>query len=78
MSNKLYEGLGLNLEYINNGKINYSVNLGLQDTYNSFSLNKESVEKTEVEIYEGSDYIQFENESIVGDNSTYLNLDILN
>ena len=78
VSNKLYEGLGLNLEYINNGKINYSVNLGLQDTYNSFSLNKESVEKTEVEIYEGSDYIQFENESIVGDNSTYLNLDILN
>lgn len=78
VSDKLYEGLGLNLEYINNGKINYSVNLGLQDTYNSFSLNKESVEKTEVEIYEGSDYIQFENESIVGDNSTYLNLDILN
>ena len=77
VSNKLYEGLGLNLEYINNGKINYSVNLGLQDTYNSFSLNKDSVEKTEVEIYEGSDYIQFENESIVGDN-TYLNLDILN
>ena len=78
VSDKLYEGLGLNLEYINNGKINYSVNLGLQDTYNSFSLNKESVEKTEVEIYEGSDYIQFENESIVGDNITYLNLDILN
>lgn len=78
VSDKLYEGLGLNLEYINNGKINYSVNLGLQDTYNSFSLNKESVEETKVEIYEGSDYIQFENESIVGDNSTYLNLDILN
>lgn len=78
VSNKLYEGLGLNLEYINNGKINYSVNLGLQDTYNSFSLNKNSVKETEVEIYEGSDYIQFENESIVGDNSTYLNLDILN
>ena len=78
VSDKLYEGLGLNLEYINNGKINYSVNLGLQDTYNSFSLNKESVEETQVEIYEGSDYIQFENESIVGDNSTYLNLDILN
>lgn len=77
VSNKLYEGLGLNLEYINNGKINYSVNLGLQNTYNSFSLNKGSVEETEVEIYEGSDYIQFENESIVGDNSTYLNLDIL-
>lgn len=78
VSDKLYEGLGLNLEYINNGKINYSVNLGLQDTYNSFSLNKESVKDTNVEIYEGSDYIQFENESIVGDNSTYLNLDILN
>lgn len=78
VSDKLYEGLGLNLEYINNGKINYSVNLGLQDTYNSFSLNKGSVENTNVEIYEGSDYIQFENESIVGDNSTYLNLDILN
>lgn len=78
VSDKLYEGLGLNLEYINNGKINYSVNLGLQDTYNSFSLNKDSVKDTEVEIYEGSDYIQFENESIVGDNSTYLNLDILN
>ena len=78
VSDKLYEGLGLNLEYINNGKINYSVNLGLQDTYNSFSLNKESVEETEVEIYEGSDYIQFENESIVSDNSSYLNLDILN
>lgn len=77
VSDKLYEGLGLNLEYINNGKINYSVNLGLQDTYNSFSLNKESVKDTNVEIYEGSDYIQFENESIVGDN-TYLNLDILN
>lgn len=78
VSDKLYEGLGLNLEYINNGKINYSVNLGLQDTYNSFSLNKDSVKDTVVEIYEGSDYIQFENESIVGDNSTYLNLDILN
>ena len=78
MSDKLYEGLGLNLEYINNGKINYNVNLGLQDTYNSFSLNKESVEETKVEIYEGSDYIQFENESIVSDNTTYLNLDILN
>lgn len=77
VSDKLYEGLGLNLEYINNGKINYSVNLGLQDTYNSFSLNKESVKDTNVEIYEGSDYIQFENESIVGDN-TYLNLNILN
>lgn len=78
VSDKLYEGLGLNLEYINNGKINYSVNLGLQDTYNSFSLNKESVKTTEVEIYEGSDYIQFENESTVSDNITYLNLDILN
>ena len=78
VSDKLYEGLGLNLEYINNGKINYNVNLGLQDTYNSFSLNKDSVGETKVEIYEGADYIQFENESIVGDNSTYLNLDILN
>lgn len=75
-SNNLYEGLGLNLEYINNGRINYSVNLGLQETYNSFSLNKENVDNTTIEIYEGSDYIQFDNESIVSNNN-YSNLEYL-
>lgn len=76
VSDNLYEGLGLNLEYINNGRINYSVNLGLQETYNSFSLNKEDVDDTIVEIYEGADYIQFDNESIVSNNN-YSNLEYL-
>lgn len=76
-SDNLYEGLGLNLEYINNGKINYSVNLGLQEAYNSFSLNKESVDNTTIDIYEGSDYIQFDNENIVSNNN-YSNLEYLN
>ena len=72
----VFKGLGLNLEYINNGRINYSVNLGLQETYNSFSLNKENVDNTTIEIYEGSDYIQFDNESIVSNNN-YSNLEYL-
>lgn len=76
VSDNLYEGLGLNLEYINNGRINYSVNLGLQETYNSFSLNKRDVDDTIVEIYEGADYIQFDNESIVNNNN-YSNLEYL-
>ena len=58
----VFKGLGLNLNYINNGEIQYTVDLGLQNTYNSFSLKKgSSTDNIPINIYSGNSYIQIQN-----------------
>lgn len=57
----VFKGLGLNLSYINNGEIQYTVDLGLQNTYNSFSLKKgSSTDNIPINIYSGNSYIQIQ------------------
>lgn len=59
----VFKGLGLNLNYINNGEIQYTADLGLQNTYNSFSLKKgSSIDNTPINIYSGNSYIQIQND----------------
>lgn len=59
----IFKGLGLNLNYINNGEIQYTVDLGLQNTYNSFSLKKgSSIDNIPINIYSGNSYIQIQND----------------
>lgn len=59
----VFKGLGLNLNYINNGEIQYTVDLGLQNTYNSFSLKKgSSTDDIPINIYSGNSYIQIQND----------------
>ena len=59
----VFKGLGLNLNYINNGEIQYTVDLGLQNTYNSFSLKKgSSTDNISINIYSGNSYIQIQND----------------
>ena len=54
----VFKGLGLNLSYINNGEIQYTVDLGLQNTYNSFSLKEDpSTSKIPINVYSGNSYI---------------------
>lgn len=58
----VFKGLGLNLNYINNGEIQYTADLGLQNTYNSFSLKKgSSTDNIPINIYSGNSYIQIQN-----------------
>lgn len=57
----VFKGLGLNLSYVNNGEIQYTANLGLQNTYNSFSLKKgSSTDNISINIYSGNSYIQIQ------------------
>lgn len=57
----VFKGLGLNLNYINNGEIQYTADLGLQNTYNSFSLKKgSSTDNISINIYSGNSYIQIQ------------------
>ena len=57
----VFKGLGLNLNYINNGEIQYTADLGLQNTYNSFSLKKgSSTDDIPINIYSGNSYIQIQ------------------
>lgn len=57
----VFKGLGLNLSYINNGEIQYTADLGLQNTYNSFSLKKGlSTDNISINIYSGNSYIQIQ------------------
>ena len=57
----VFKGLGLNLSYVNNGEIQYTTNLGLQNTYNSFSLKKgSSTDNISINIYSGNSYIQIQ------------------
>ena len=57
----VFKGLGLNLSYINNGEIQYTADLGLQNTYNSFSLKKgSSTDNISINIYSGNSYIQIQ------------------
>ena len=57
----VFKGLGLNLNYINNGEIQYTADLGLQNTYNSFSLKKgSSTDNIPINIYSGNSYIQIQ------------------
>lgn len=57
----IFKGLGLNLSYINNGEIQYTADLGLQNTYNSFSLKKgSSTNNISVNIYSGNSHIQIQ------------------
>lgn len=57
----VFKGLGLNLNYINNGEIQYIADLGLQNTYNSFSLKKgSSTDNISINIYSGNSYIQIQ------------------
>lgn len=59
----VFKGLGLNLNYINNGEIQYTADLGLQNTYNSFSLKKgSSTDNISINIYSGNSYIQIQND----------------
>lgn len=59
----VFKGLGLNLNYINNGEIQYTADLGLQNTYNSFSLKKgSSTDDIPINIYSGNSYIQIQND----------------
>lgn len=60
----VFKGLGLNLSYINNGEIQYTVDLGLQNTYNSFSLKEDpSTSKIPINVYSGNSYIQIQEET---------------
>lgn len=66
----VFKGLGLNLNYINNGEIQYTANLGLQNTYNSFSLKKgSSTDNISINIYSGNSYIQIQEDT---QNNEYL------
>lgn len=57
----VFKGLGLNLSYVNNGEIQYTADLGLQNTYNSFSLKKgSSTDNISINIYSGNSYIQIQ------------------
>ena len=57
----IFKGLGLNLNYINNGEIQCTADLGLQNTYNSFSLKKgSSTDNISINIYSGNSYIQIQ------------------
>ena len=57
----IFKGLGLNLSYVNNGEIQYTADLGLQNTYNSFSLKKgSSTDNISINIYSGNSYIQIQ------------------
>lgn len=57
----VFKGLGLNLNYVNNGEIQYTADLGLQNTYNSFSLKKgSSTDNISINIYSGNSYIQIQ------------------
>lgn len=60
----VFKGLGLNLSYINNGEIQYTVDLGLQNTYNSFSLKEDpSTSKIPINVYSGNSYIQIQEDT---------------
>ena len=60
-SSDIFKGLGLNLSYVNDGEIQYTADLGLQNTYNSFSLKKgSSTDNISVNIYSGNSYIQIQ------------------
>ena len=66
----VFKGLGLNLSYVNNGEIQYTANLGLQNTYNSFSLKKgSSTDNISINIYSGNSYIQIQEDT---QNNEYL------
>lgn len=57
----VFKGLGLNLNYVSNGEIQYTADLGLQNTYNSFSLKKgSSTDNISINIYSGNSYIQIQ------------------
>lgn len=75
-SSDVFKGLGLNLSYVNNGEIQYTVDLGLQNTYNSFSLKGDSsgtgdtgILNTQINIYSGNSYIQIQEDT---QNNEYL------
>lgn len=72
-SSDIFKGLGLNLSYVNNGEIQYVVDLGLQNTYNSFSLKEDSSDtgilNTSINIYSGNSYIQIQEDT---QNNEYL------
>lgn len=69
----VFKGLGLNLSYVNNGEIQYTVDLGLQNTYNSFSLKEDSSDtgilSTSINVYSGNSYIQIQEDT---QNNEYL------
>lgn len=69
----VFKGLGLNLSYINNGEIQYTADLGLQNTYNSFSLKEDSSDtgilSTSINVYSGNSYIQIQEDT---QNNEYL------
>lgn len=72
-SSDVFKGLGLNLSYINNGEIQYTADLGLQNTYNSFSLKEDSsntgILNTSINVYSGNSYIQIQEDA---QNNEYL------
>lgn len=72
-SSDIFKGLGLNLSYVNNGEIQYTADLGLQNTYNSFSLKEDSSDtgilNTSINIYSGNSYIQIQEDT---QNNEYL------
>lgn len=69
----VFKGLGLNLSYINNGEVQYTADLGLQNTYNSFSLKEDSSDtgilNTQINVYSGNSYIQIQEDT---QNNEYL------
>ena len=69
----VFKGLGLNLSYINNGEVQYTADLGLQNTYNSFSLKEDSSDtgilSTPINVYSGNSYIQIQEDT---QNNEYL------
>ena len=75
----IFKGLGLNLSYVNNGEIQYTADLGLQNTYNSFSLKADSSDtgilNTSINIYSGNSYIQIQEDT---QNNEYLKQSIDN
>lgn len=72
-SSDIFKGLGLNLSYVNDGEIQYTADLGLQNTYNSFSLKEDSsntgILNTQINIYSGNSYIQIQEDT---QNNEYL------
>ena len=89
-STKLYEGLGAKFEYIT-GPVNYQVTMGLQNTYNTFTLIGDhdgttptgAYEKAQVEVYLGNSYftdgssLVYYNNVLLSDNNL-LDLDLTN
>lgn len=75
----VFKGLGLNLSYINNGEVQYIADLGLQNTYNSFSLKEDSSDtgilNTQINVYSGNSYIQIQEDT---QNNEYLKQSIDN